>query len=201
MYVAGVHPYADRLFADATTNPVAFASFDETLHPGGGRYVYRVRKANAAGRTSQRGAIAKVVVRVPSLMPSAPPRREPRVAGDALALLRLAIPRDTRVRAILVFERLMREDTPLAGVQLVRLRNRGDLAATDIMRLRFADGELIAPRSIEFDDAVSDASFLRARLTLAGGPARRVAVWACSVTEDGIASQLAGPWLIRLSSA
>jgi hypothetical protein len=200
-YIAGVHPYADRLFVDATTNPVAFASFDETLHPGGDRYVYRVRKANSAGRASQRGAMAKVVVRVPSLMPSAPPRREPRVAGDALALLRLAVPRDTRARAIFVFERAVREDTPLAGVQLVRLRNRGDLAAIDVMRLRFADGELIAPRSIDFDDALSDTNLLRARLPVAGATAGRVAVWACSVTEDRIASQLAGPWLVRFPAA
>jgi hypothetical protein len=144
--------------------------------------------------------MAKVVLRVPSLMPSAPPRREPRVAGDALALLRMAIPRDTRARAILVFECPVREDTPLAEAQVVRLRNRGDLAAVDTLRLRLADGALIAPRSTAFDDALSDESFLRARSTLAG-TAGRFAVWACSVTEDGIASQLAGPWLVRLPVA
>jgi hypothetical protein len=42
---------------------------------------------------------------------------------------------------------------------------------------------------------------VRARVTLAGGTARRLAVWACSVTEDGIPSALAGPWLVRFPPA
>jgi hypothetical protein len=197
VYLAGVHPYADRLFTEATSNPVVFARFDETLHPGGARYVYRVRKANGAGRTSQQGAIAKVVVRVPSLMPSAPPRREPREAGDALDLLRLAVPRDQRVRALLIFERIAAVETEIAGAQLVRLANRSDLDVADVVRLRTLEGEMITPRSVAFDDLLSDAGTVRARVTLAGGTARRLAVWACSVTEDGIPSALAGPWLVR----
>ena len=59
VYVAGVHPYADRLFTEASKNPVPFGPFTDTLHPGGARYVYRVRKASGGGRLSARGAIAK----------------------------------------------------------------------------------------------------------------------------------------------
>ena len=201
VYLAGVHPYADRLFTDATPAPVAFALFAETLHAGGARYVYRVRKANAAGRASARGEIAKVIVRVPSLMPSAPPQREPREAGDALGLLRLAVPRDSRVREVLIFKRIATGVTKLGGAQVVRIANRSDLDAAAAIRLRTVDGEMIAPQNIAFDEALSDPRTLRARSTLQGNVIRSHAVWACSVTEDGIPSTLAGPWVLRLPTA
>jgi hypothetical protein len=197
VYLTGVHPYADRLFTEAVTVPVPFARFTETLHPGGARYVYRVRKASGAGRMSQRGAIAKVVVRVPSLMPGAPPRREPRAAGDARGLLRLAVPRDSRALGVLVFERPATPESEFAGTQLVRLTNRADVGVADRVRLRTPEGELIAARLVAFDTAASDAAVLRAMVTLTGSPGRRVAAWSCSISEDDLPSTLAGPWLVR----
>lgn len=201
VYLAGVHPYADRLFVNATTAPVPFAQFTDTLHPGGARYVYRVRKASGANRMSARGAIAKVVVRVPSLMPSAPPRREPRQAGDPLTLLRLSLPRDARAQALLVFEMALSSQTEVASAQIVRLANRGDLTGAQRMRVRLGDGAMLTPRALAFDDALSDAQQLRVGVTLTAAPGRRVAVWACSITEDDVASALAGPWLVRLPPA
>ena len=198
VYLAGLHPYADRLFVNATTVPVAFARFAETLHPGGARYVYRVRQASGANRLSVLGAVAKVVVRVPSLMPSAPPRREQRESGDTPALLRLAVSRDGRARGVLVFEHTLTSQTTVGGAQLVRLGNRGDLTASQRIRLRTADGAVLEPRFLAFDLSLSDAALLRAGVLLQIPSGRRAAVWACSVTEDDVASTLAGPWLVRI---
>lgn len=201
VYLAGAHPYADRLFVNATTAPIPFARFTETLHPGGARYLYRMRKASGANRMSARGAIAKVVVRVPSLMPSAPPRREPRASGDPIALLRLAVPRDSAARGVLVFEAVLSAQSDIAGAQLVRLAHRGDLPAADRVRLRMPGGALLTPRTVAFDAASSDAAQLRVAVTLASQPGRRLAAWACSVTEDDVVSALAGPWLVRVPPA
>ena len=201
VYVAGVHPYADRLFTEASKNPVPFGPFTDTLHPGGARYVYRVRKASGGGRLSARGAIAKVVVRVPSLMPSAPPRREPRAAGDALGLLRLTVPRDPRARGVLVFAQTLAADTDIAGAQLIRLGQRPDVDIVNALRLRMPGGEVLTPSIVAFDAAQSDDLALRADVTLPAQPGHRVAAWACTVTNDDIPSTPAGPWLLRFPPA
>ena len=201
VFVAGVHPYADRLFTEASKDPVPFGPFSETLHPGGARYVYRMRKASSTGKLSIRGAIAKVIVRVPSLMPSAPPRREPREADDALGLLRLAVPRDSRARGVLVFSQTLAADTDIAGAQLIRLSQRPDVDIVDAMRLRMPDGSVLTPSLSTFDAAQSEDAALRADVGLVPRPGHRVAAWACTVTEDGIPSAPAGPWLLRFPPA
>jgi len=197
VYVAGVHPYADRLFTEASKDPLPFGPFSDTLHPGGARYVYRVRKASGAGRLSARGAIAKVVVRVPSLTPSAPPRREPRLAGDALGLLRLAVPRDSRASSVLVFAQTLAADTDIGGAQLIRLGQRQDVDIANAVRLRLPGGDVLTPSMVGFDAAQSDDVALRAGVTLPAQPGHRVAVWGCTVTCDGIPSTSGGPWLLR----
>ncbi len=197
VYLAGVHPYADRLFIEACRDPLPWGPFTETLHPGGARYLYRMRKANGAGRLSVRGAIAKVIVRVPSLMPSAPPRRESRRENDSLGLLRLAVPRDSRARGVAVFSQALADGSDIAGAQLIRLVHRTDVSIVDRLRLRMPDGAALKPSIVIFDAAQSDEFALHADVAPPPQPGRRVAVWACSLTKDDIPSTPAGPWLLR----
>ncbi len=195
-YVAGVHRYADRLFHATTTEAVPFATFTDAIPPGGRRYVYRVRKAGPMGRLSRAGAIAKVVLRVPSLRPGAPPKREPRQPGDGATTLRFSLPRDDRLRNVLVFERTATETTPLDRADVIRLSNRNDLVPAEAIRLRAADGSITVPRVVDVELGPSDSvQFATASLT--PEPGRRKAVWACSLTDDGIPSALAGPWIVH----
>lgn len=195
-YLAGVHPYADRLFRAVTTGPVPFAAFTDAVPPGGRRYVYRVRKAGPLGRLSRAAAVAKVVLRVPSLRPGPPPAREPRRPGDGAATLRLSLPTDARLRSVLVFERAAAAGTALDRADVIRLPNRADLAPPEAIRLRAADGSITAPTVVDVEPGPGGtAQFATASLT--PHPGRRAAVWACSLTDDGIPSALAGPWIVH----
>ena len=78
--------------------------------------------------------------------------------------------------------------------QLLRLPNRRDLYPGDGIRLRLADGTLVAPASIL--DAGTGAVVVPDRVlrtTLSPGHGRRLAVWGVSMTRDGVPSRLAGP--------
>ena len=94
VYLAGQHRYRDRLFAPSTDRPVAAGSFAETLPPDPDRWIYRVRRVDAAGHVSAGSATARVVVRVPSLQAGAPPVKLPREPGDAPELVRVRIADD-----------------------------------------------------------------------------------------------------------
>lgn len=197
-YLAGVHPYADRLFTAATSAPVPFATFTHAVPPGGRRYVYRVKKANAAGRLSRAGAIAKVVLRVPSLMPGPPPRREARRPGDGAETLRLSVPRDDRLRSVLIFQLVLTANTELDRAQIIRLPNRADLDPGEAVRLRTPDGSVTTPTLVDLELA-PDPAIMLATASLTPEPGGRIAVWACSLTIDGIPSALAGPWVVHFS--
>jgi hypothetical protein len=195
-YLAGIHRYADRLFTAATSAPVPFATFTDVVPPGGRRYVYRVKKANAAGRLSRAGAIAKVIVRVPSLMPGPPPRREARQPGDAVETFRLSIPRDDRLQSVLIFQRVLTVTSELDRAQMIRLPNRSDVAPGDAVRLRTPDGLVATPTVVDVEPA-PDPAVMLATVSLTPEPGGRAAVWACSLTIDGIPSALAGPWVVH----
>jgi hypothetical protein len=195
-YLAGVHRYADRLFTAATTAPVPFATFTDAVPPGGRRYVYRVKKADAAGRLSRAAAIAKVILRVPSLMPGPPPKREARQSGDGAETLRLSMPRDDRLQSVLIFEIVLTATTELDRAQIIRLPNRADLAPGGAVRLRTPDGSAATPKVVDVQLA-PDPALMLATASLTPAPGGRSAVWACSLTADGIPSALAGPWVVH----
>lgn len=195
VFLAGAHPYRHRLFR-ATGVAVPFAPFEEMLAPRGGRYVYRVRRADALGQLSPDGAVARAIVRLPSLMPGPPPRRGPRADGDVPEMLRMTVTKDPRLEHLLVFEY---QPTPGAAadvVSLVRVPNRPDLYPAGAVRLRHGDGALTTARAASLAPSPVDGRVLEATTMLERRPGATVAVWACSVTVDGIPSALAGPWFI-----
>jgi len=194
--IAALHPYADRLFQAATTVPLPFGPFDETLPPTEERYVYRYRRADRAHRLSSAAAIANAVVRVPSLAPGPSPQRAPLQIGDAATRLRLRIPRDPRITHVLTFEHPASEG-PLGEAELLRVPNRADLAPGATIRLRLSDGTVVAPtaRLLGLPPIAEDWQVA----VDAGGPAgRRIMVWASTLTADGVPSPPGGPWRVTV---
>ena len=193
LYLASRHPYRDRLFEPATPDTVPFGPFRQELPGAGERYVYRLRRGNAAGRLSRGAQVATVVVRVPSPVPGAPPERVPAAAGDPPGLLRLKVPGDSELTHAVIFTA---PPPPARGP----LREAGLLRAPDAtdparLRLRTAEGALLTPRGVDLagPEVTVEADGART-FTVTAGEGETLIVWAATVTADGIPSLLAGPW-------
>jgi hypothetical protein len=199
VYLAGHHPYRDRLFAPAHDEPRAPGPFPETLAGAADRWVYRVRSVDAAGHVSAGSATAQAVVRVPSLLAGAAPVRAPRQPGDPPERLRVRVDADATLSHLLLFHAPSVGPGPVASSEISRVPNRPDLLPTGGLWLRAPDGELLAPAAIALDgpDAVVDADGSReVTLTVPGGPGERTRVWLATLTADGIPSAVAGPYTV-----
>lgn len=198
VFLAGSHPYRDRLFEPATEAPIPSGPFQETLQAQAGRYVYLVRKADAAGHISSGGAVAKVIVHVPSLAPGAAPERSPPLAGDVPGTLRLRVQPEKEITHLLTFDYVRQVGSPIDGnAELLRVPNAHHLYPTHGIQLRLASGILLGPRVKALSDAdvtVDSEGYRQVRLVFNAGAGERVQVWACTITKDGILSILAGPW-------
>ena len=193
--VAARHAYADRLFQSATPKAVPFGSFDESLPPTEERYLYRVRRADTIGRLSAAAAFAKVIVRVLSLAPGPLPQRAAAQPNDPASRQRIRIPSDPRLTHLLVFQNPV-IDGPAGEARLLRVPNRADLAPGAAIRLRLTDGSLIEPR-IEPLGPLTDAEGWIKSADATGAPGK-VAIWACTLTADGIPSAPGGPWRVTI---
>ena len=202
VFLAGSHPYRDRLFEPATQEPVLLGPFQETLPPTSGRYVYRVRKSDAAGHLSTGSAMAKVVVRVPSMAPGAAPEKAPQESSDAPGTLRLRIAPEPELTHLLAFSQVVTSDGgPVGEAEVLRVPNRPDLYPNNGIRLRAPDGTLLTPqvKALSDADVTMDADgFRRVTLSFSADPGERVRVWACTLTRDGIPSLPGGPWSLAM---
>lgn len=205
VFLAGSHPYRDRLFESATPDSVPLGAFRETLPPKGGRYVYRVRKSDAAGHLSAGGALAKVIVRVPSMAPGAAPERAPSEGDEAPGTLRLRIAPEPELTHVLVFSQVASPGSgPVGEADLLRVPNAVDLYPNRGIRFRAPDGTLLVPQVKALTDAdftLDDEGFRRVSLSFSAGAGERVRIWACTLTRDGIASLLGGPWSLAMPVA
>ena len=196
----------EGLWRAALPAPVPFGALTDTLPFHAERYVHRIRLADAAGHVSAGAALVPRIVRVPSLRSPSPPRLEiPSSTTDTLAVA--ARVRDAfDVASVLLFTKSADAAAATgaeltAPAQLLRLPNRRDLYPNDGLRLRLADGSLLAPATaiaatggtVEPPDRVLAA-------TLTPGHERRVAVWGVALTRDGVPSRYAGP-VIALTGA
>ncbi len=188
----------EELWQAVTVGPVALGRVVDVLPHQPERYVHRVRLADPAGHLSSGAAIVPQVVRVPSLRSPAPPR----LTAQAPAADQVAI--DARVQDafdlawVLVFAdigQIGADDEVLrSSAQLLRLPNRRDLYPDDGIRLRLADGRLLAPAvAVAADTGVLDLPERVLTATVAAGFDERVALWGVAMTRDGITSRLAGP--------
>jgi hypothetical protein len=199
VFLAGNHPYRDRLFVPAHDEPLPPGPFLETLPPSADRWVYRVRSVDAAGHVSAGSATAQAVVRVPSLLAGAPPMRAPRQPGDPAELLRVRVPADATLSHLLFFHAPSVGTGPVAVTEITRVPNRPDLFPEGGLWLRAPDSDMLAPIAIALDEptvvVVADGS-REVELTVPGGPGERTRVWLATLTRDGIPSPLAGPYTL-----
>lgn len=201
VYLAGQHRYRDRLFVAAHDDPRPPGSFAETLPAAADRWVYRVRSVDAAGHVSAGSAVARVVVRVPSLLAGAPPVRAPRQSTDLPHMLRVRVPADPTLSHLLLFHAPSVGTGPIDVTNISRVPNRHDLLPDGGLWLRAPDGGLLAPTAIALDDpavVVGADGTREVTLTVPGGPGERTRVWLATLTHDGIPSPLAGPYTLMV---
>lgn len=198
VFLAGSHPYADRLFEPVTPAAVLFGAVPEALPSSAERYVYRVRKSDAAGHLSIGGAMAAVIVRVPSMTRGPSPVLVRREAADAPNLLRLRVLPEASVTHLLTFARaLAGPQAPAGDAAIVRIPNQPDAYPAGGLRLRTPEGTLLAPRLTPLTDPPGELDaegFRHLQVTFEAEPGQRLQAWACTVTRDGVCSTLAGPW-------
>ena len=169
------------------------------------RYFHRVRVADVANRLSSAGAILPQVVRTPSVR--APGAPDVTMSDSESAVLEIGV----RVRAaydlthVLAFV-LVADQAPdpgaIAAAQLLRLPNRRDLPTADGLRLRLADGTILAAAAVA-DVADANIAPPDALLTipLTVGHDRHAAIWCVSLTRDRIPSPPSGPHLAQSGPA
>lgn len=189
----------EPLWVAALPDPVDFGALTDTLPPKAERYVHRIRLADAAGHLSTGAAIAPQIVRVPSLRSPAPPQLTAPSSETGVLAVEARVRDAFDLSWVVIFT--TDEDAAVASngnvrtpAQLLRLPNRRDLYPNEGIRLRLADGTLVAPSAVldasagtvEVPDRVLTA-------TIAPGHDRRVALWSVALTRDGVPSRFAGP--------
>ena len=192
---------AKAFFTPVSGETQQAGAVDDRLAPKPGRFLYFARKADALGHISQDGAILPVVVRVPSTALAATPQRRAMTTAPGSVSLTVAVPADPDTVAALLFAHV---DGPAAvpanqtGAELLRIPNRRDLYPLGGIRLRLADGTLLAPalaKSLADADVVVETNGTRvATLTTTASHGAWATLWCYAVTRDGIPSYVCGPF-------
>jgi len=199
VYLAGHHPYRDRLFVPAHEDPRVPGPFAETLPPAPDRWVYRVRGVDAAGHVSAGAATAAVVVRVPSLQAGPLPVRAARQSSDAPRALRVRVSPDDTLTHVLLFHAPSVGTGPVDASEIHRVPNRPDLLPAGGLWLREPDGDLLSPSARALDDPaviVEPDGTRELVLDVPGAPGARTRIWLATLTRDGIPSAVAGPYTV-----
>jgi hypothetical protein len=201
VFLAASHPYKARLFQPAVAEPVTLPVVADTLPNRGARWVYRARRADAAGRLSSEAFTLRGIVRVPSTAGVAVPVREERQTGDPPNRLRVRVEALEEVTHLLTFRRVL----PASGraddsAELLRVPSASHLTPGDRVRVRLRDGTLLLPevKPLTDPDVETSPPYRRAVVDVPAAAGERVRVWACALTRDGVASPLAGQWTISM---
>jgi hypothetical protein len=210
LYLAGQFDQPAEIFlrTDGVLH-IAGGLTDQTP-PKPGRYFYRVRMADASGAISIGGAILPMVVRVPSTMPMpTPTRRNATLVGGALSV-EIALEPDVELAWALLFYRVgdyAAAPPDPAAAQLLRTPNRRDLYPNAGVRLRLADGTLLAPVAASVASAPANAqglldlSLTAALPVAAPGQLRQVQYWCYSLSRDGVPSRPLGPYTLTMGAS
>ena len=198
VFLAASHPFRARLFTPAAAASVTLPAFDETLPNRAGRFIYRLRALDAAGRPSLDGATLKGIVRVPVATPIAAPIRAPSRAGDPPHRLRLAVHADDAVTSVMIFSHVhpVRVRAPEAAELMWRAQPAPPNAVP--ARVRLPDGTLLVPtlKPLTDPDVEGLVPYRALAVDAAMSGDDRVSLWACAVTRDGWLSPLVGPWTL-----
>lgn len=194
VYLASRHPYRDRLFEIATPDTVPFKAFPQELPGAGERWLYRLRRGNAAGRLSPGAQMAAVVVRVPSPAPGAPPERLPVRDIDPPGVMRIRVPGDAVLTQMAIFM-----TPPPAEQGLLReaeLLRAPDTTDPGRLRVRTAEGTLQESFTVDLNDPDLMVDTDGSRILVLQAREEPYIVHAVTITEDGVPSLLAGPWTL-----
>lgn len=181
-----------------------FGTVTDSLPAAAARYVHRVRLVDPAGHRSEGTAILPQIVRVPSLRAAAAPVLS-LAPGQSGGLTLTARVRDAfDLSSVLVFTLVhdatsALDRTELVRPKLLRLPNRRDLYPTGGIGLQLRNGTVLLPTAVPVTSGVAQMPDWLVTHTTAPGPDKRVALWAASMTRDGIPSALAGP-LVALTA-
>ena len=196
VFLAQNHPSADQLFQPVGEKPIPFGDFRDQLSPRPARWIYRVRRADAAGRLSRGSAVIGRPVRVPSPAPPGAPLFDPDLSEQHFDLL---VPPDDSIAAVLTFFAPTNPFGDSPGGELLRVPAAPeDYLAGRGIRLRSAQ-RLIQPRVIDLRQGSTpnnDDGLRRIAVdttNLAAGPVR---AWAVCLSVDGVPSRLGGPWTL-----
>ena len=202
LYLAGIFDRPDELFTRTDGQLRLAGALTDQLAPKPGRYFYRVRAADPSGALSTGGAILPAVVRVPSTMPMpAPTRRAATVTGATLTV-QIGLEPEPELAWALLFSRLGDWGAPApdpGGAQLLRTPNRRDLYPGGGVRLRLADGTILAPVALPVTGAATDADGLldlAFDVDLPAGGLRQVQYWCWALSRDGVPSRALGPYTL-----
>ncbi len=179
--------------------PVTFDNVDETLPGKAERYIHRIRLVDEAGHVSAGGAIVPQFVRVPTLASPGSPSFE--VSSSTTESLTLtARVRDVfDLKWLIVYTFVTDATAPVDPAviekpQLLRLPNRRDLYPNNGVRLRLANGTLLAPvQAVAVSAGIANAPDRVLAFPITAGFGKRISVWTIAMSRDGITSRLAGP--------
>ena len=209
LYLAGHFDRPDELFTRTDGILHSAGSLTDKVPPKPGRHFYRVRLADASGAVSPGGAILPVVVRVPSTMPMPAPARRSAAVGAGTLSVDIALEPDPDLAWALLFCRVGDYATAPpdpAGAQLLRVPNRRDLYPDAGVRLRLADGIVLAPVTASVAAATPDADgLLDVPLTAplpdaTPGQLRQVQYWCYGLSRDGVPSRPLGPYTLTVAA-
>ena len=210
LYLAGHFDRPGELFIRTDGILHSAGSLTDKVPPKPGRYFYRVRLADASGAVSVGGAILPMVVRVPSTMPMPAPERRSAAVDAGSLNVDIALEPDPDLAWALLFCRVGDFATAPpdpSGAQLLRVPNRRDLYPDAGVRLRLADGTVLAPVTASIAAAVTDADgLLDVPLTAPlpdapPGQLRLVQYWCYGLSRDGIPSRALGPYTLTAAAA
>jgi len=172
----------------------------DRLAPKPGRFFYFVRAADSLGHLSDGGAVLPIVVRVPSTARAVTPRRRALTSTDTAVTLKAAFAPDPDTTVALLFAVIAlpgATPAPPGETQLLRIPNQRDLYPNDGLRLRLADGRLVAPtlvKELSDMDVVVEADGTRvADLVVTATKDSWATLWCFGLTRDGIPSFPYGP--------
>ncbi len=201
LYIAGASASPQSFFTRLSANIDQVGPLDDRLAPKPGRFLYRVRAADALGHVSDGGAILPIVVRVPSISPGAAARLHALSTTNSSLSLSVDVPSDPATVLALLFADIAPAgvDPPAQGeANLLRIPNRRDLYPIDGIRLQLSDGRLLPPalaKSLSDADVTVAADGSRtATLTIPATKGQWATLWCFTLTADGLPSTACGPF-------
>lgn len=207
LYLVTHATHPEAFFERVSQQLDSVAMINDRLAPKPGRFLYRVRAADAAGHVSDGGAILPIIVRVPSTASAAAPLRRSLTVDNTAAHLTVAVPIDPDTTHVLLFAKVT---APLVapanytGADLLRIPNRRDLYPNNGIRLQLPDGTLLAPliaKNLSDGDVTVEASGVRVVTLSVNAVAKSwVNLWCYGLTRDGFGSYVCGPFGIGVGA-